>query len=149
MDDEDEDEKLLAAWLADFVNDNVHFPSLQTLDIYPSKTQTGRSAFLSLIKTTLPTLSSLIVSGLWLKFGMVKEVIAALTECEGQPKTLKSLTLNITNLSVPLLELIARKLPQLEKLTLSIDRIVIGPDKVYLLLLKSLNSKPSRLIPSF
>ncbi len=114
-----DDEEPLGAWLADLVNDNVHLPSLQTLDIYPSNTQTGLSALLGLIKLTVPTLSSLIVSGRWLKPEMVNQVIDALTEAEGQPKMLKSLNLNVTVLSVPFLELLARKLPLLEKLTLS------------------------------
>ena len=124
-----EDEEPLGAWLADLVNDNIHFPCLQTLDIYPSNTKTGLSAFLGLIKLTGPTLTSLIVSSRWLKSGMVNDVIDTLKECEGQPKLLKSLTLNIVKLSVPILELLARKLPNLEKLTLSPIRFV-GSGKV-------------------
>jgi len=118
------DEEPLGAWLAGLVNDDVYFPSLQTLDIYPSNTQTGLSAFLSFIKLTVPTLTSLTVSGLWLNPGMANQVINALTECEGQPKMLKSLTLKLIELSVPFLELVARKLPHLKKLTLSQDQLV-------------------------
>ena len=55
---------------------------------------------------------------------MANRVIDALTECEGQPTMLKNLTLKLTELSVPFLELVARKLPHLKKLTLSQDQLV-------------------------
>lgn len=135
-----EDEEPLGVWLVDLVNDNVHFPSLQTLDVYPSNTETGLSALLSLIKLTIPTLSSLIVSGRWLKPEMANQVIDALTECEGQPKMLRSLDLNITELSVSFLELVARKLPQLEKLSLSSFQVV-GSGQVCFFL--NLSTQPS------
>jgi len=137
------DEEPLGAWLADLVNDNVHFPSLQTLNIYPSNTETGLSAFLNLIKLTVPTLTSLTVSGLWLNPGMATQVIDALTECEGQPKMLKSLTLKLTELSVPLLELVARKLPKTDFVALPSRRFRQG-----LLFFISFNSR-WLIIPSF
>jgi hypothetical protein len=61
-----EDEAPLGAWLADLVND-VRFPFLQSLDIYPSNTESGLSALLILIKRTVLTLSSLTISGRWLE----------------------------------------------------------------------------------
>jgi len=133
-----EGDELLGVWLADLVSDNIHLPSLQTLDICPPDTQTGISALLSLIKLTVPTLSSLRIRG-WFKPGVVNQMIDALTECEGQPKMLKSLILDITELSVPCLELVARKLPHLEKLIVSAVQVV-GSGQVCFSLCKSFDS---------
>lgn len=116
-----ENEEPLGAWLIDLAN-NVPFPSLQSLDIYPSDTQTGRSAVLTLIKRTAPTLSSLKVSGHCLLPHMANQMINAFTEHKVQQ--LKSLSLHITELSVAFLDLLARNLPQMEKLSLWTFKVV-------------------------
>jgi len=68
----------LGAWLIGLVN-NVTFPSLQSLDIYPSNNQAGRSAVVTLIKRTAPTLSLLKVSGHCLPRHIADQMVNAFT----------------------------------------------------------------------
>ena len=110
-----ENEEPLGAWLTDLVN-NVPFPSLQSLDIYPSNTQAGRSAIMTLIKRVAPTLSSLKISRHRWPRHVADQMVNAFTERKIQQ--LKSLSLNITELSVSFLDLLAHNLPKLEKLSL-------------------------------
>ena len=119
-------EEPLGAWLIGLSN-NVPFPSLQSLDIYPSDTQAGRSAVLTLIKRTAPTLSSLKIVGHCWPCHIADQVANAFKGREVQQ--LKSLSLNIAELSVSFLDLLARNLPQLEKLSFWTFRVV-GPRKV-------------------
>ena len=78
-----ENEEPLGAWLTDLVN-NVPFPSLQSLDIYPSNTQAGRSAIMTLIKRAAPTLSSLKISGHCWPRHIADQMVNAFTEREVQ-----------------------------------------------------------------
>ena len=117
----------LGVWLADLVNSDAHFPSLQSLNIYPSKTQAGLSALLILIKRISPTLSSLKISTRDLTFEETQLLVDALTT-EG-PSALRTLHVNLTHLSVPFLNLLAHKLSQLEELSLRYCEIV-GSDQV-------------------
>ena len=110
-----ENEEPLGAWLTDLVN-NVPFPALQSLDIYLSNTQAGRSAIMTLIKRAAPTLSSLKISGHRWPRHVADQMVNTFTERKIQQ--LKSLSLNITELSVSFLDLLAHNLPQLEKLSL-------------------------------
>lgn len=133
----------LDTWLAELVNNNSRFLSLQTLVINPSKTQKGRSAVLTLLKRAASTLSSLTILGPHLTLGNATEMILALTEGEVQiqaavaattktekePKKLESLSLNVLCLTVPFLELLAQKLPELKELSLRVLEIT-GSDKV-------------------
>ena len=65
----------------------------------------------------------------------VSELFDALTEGESQGQAiqkssnLKALSLNVIDLSLPLFELVARKFPELEKLSLKAIRIT-GSDEV-------------------
>ena len=130
------DQKHLDTWLANLANAEFQFSSLQTLGVSPSMSQTGLSAVLALIKRTAPTLLALWIDSRTLTFEEVEQVVDALTEGEVQfstttriPRRLKSLSLRITQLSVPFLDLLARKLPQLEELELLTSKIV-GSDQV-------------------
>jgi hypothetical protein len=143
-------EEPLGTWLADLVNSvpqdsatkcSSFFPNLKTLDIYPSTTSAGLSALLVIIKRTAPTLSSLTIRDRYLTREETHQVLDVLTEGQGEarngvpaqipplPTTLKSLRMNITHLSVSFLDLLARKLPQLQNLWLSVSEIV-GSDEV-------------------
>ena len=113
-------------WLIELVND-ASFPSLQSLDIYPSNNQAGRSAVLTLIKRTALTLSSLKLFGHCMPRHIADQMVNALTELEVHQ--LKSLSLNVTGLSVSFLDLLARNLPQLEGLFLWTLQVV-GRGKV-------------------
>ncbi len=132
----------LDAWFAALVGNNPQFFSLQTLNIeVPPTTPTGLSAMITLIKRTAHTLSELRISRCLLTHVQAEQVINALTEDEVQlqamitisPKeesrALKSLSMELTHLSVSFLDLLARKLPQLEKLSLDLAEIV-SPDQV-------------------
>ncbi len=129
----------LGVWLADLVNNNAHFPSLRSLDIYPSKSQAGLSAFLILIKRISATLSALTISIRNFTFEQAKLLVDALTT-EG-PSALRTLHVNLTHLSVPFLDLLAHKLSQLEELSLHYCEIV-GSDQARFLssLLPHINS---------
>jgi len=127
----------LDAWLAELVNINSPFPSLQTLDIYPLYTQSSLFALLTLLKRTAPTLSSLSISSRYLTADEARQVLDALTErghgtqvrIKQEQGKLKSLCMDITHLSVPFLDLLSRKLPHLEKLALRVSEVV-GSDQV-------------------
>lgn len=129
----------LGGWLTNLANNEFQFSSLKTLDIDPSTSQTSLSAVLALIKLTAPTLSELSIGSRTLTFEEVKQVVDALTEdgVQFQAMTtritgefnLKSLTMQIAQLSVPFLDLLARKLPRLEELNLIASKIV-GSDQV-------------------
>jgi len=72
-----------------------------------------------------------------------KQVINALTEgatiTEEEPRKLKSLRMNITRLSVPFLDLLACKLPQLKKLFLVVSEIVGSGQVCFLSYLSTLS----------
>jgi hypothetical protein len=134
---------------------SLFFPNLQTIDIYPSATTAGLSALLTLIKRTAPTLTSLTIRDRYLTLEEAKRVLNVFTEGEGEVKvgygvqvqspamtqatkggtktrnegSLKCLRMNITHLTVPFLDLLARTLPQLQNLWLSVSDIV-GSDQV-------------------
>ena len=132
-------DKLLGAWLAELVNNNIQFPCIQTLQLYPSISQIGLSALLALIKRTSSTLYSLTIPNRYLTGEEVGQLLDALTEGEVQvpttsmvittPRTskLRVLSISINHLSVPFLELLAHKLPQLERLSLRVSEIVDSP----------------------
>ncbi len=103
--DGDPDEPL-GQWLFDLA-DNCQFSSLETLDIYPTKTQTGLSALLTLIKRTAPTLSSLTIYDRCLTPKEAHQVIDALSDqvkALTKASCLRSLSMDITNLSVSTLD---------------------------------------------
>ena len=129
------DQEHLGAWLATLTNTEFQFSSLQTLEISPSTSQTGLSAVLVLIKRTAPTLSALWIDFRALTFEETEQVIDALTEggatAEEDPRKLKTLGIEITQLSVPFLDLLARKLPQLEELFISAGIVGSFTDLLY------------------
>ena len=105
----------------------VPFPSLQSLDIYSPNYQAGRSAVQTLIKCTASTLSSLKISGHCMPSYIAGRM--ANSFAEHQVRQLKRLSFNIMELSVSFLDLLARNLPQLEKLCLWTFKVV-GSSKV-------------------
>ena len=110
------------AWPAEWTNINSPSPSLQALDIYPPTSQPALSALLTLIKRTASTLSSLSTSNRY-------EIQLQGTTIKQEQGKLKSLCMGITRLSVPFLDLLSRKFPQLEKLSLR-TYMIIGLDQV-------------------
>jgi len=145
----------LGAWLAELVNNNTQFPSLEELQLYPSDTRTGLSALLTLIQRTVPTLSSLTIFDRYLTSEEVNQLLDVLagggvlvqTMATGlirnkRQSKLKALIVHITQLSVPLLDLLARKLPQLESLSLFVSEIV-GSEQVRYFFFPNFNSTNS------
>ena len=145
-----EDGEHLGGWLATLATNEFQFSSLQKLDINPSGSETGLSAVLVLIKRTAPTLSSLRIGSRSLTFEQVKQVVDALTEdgaqFEATTTKLKSLVIKINQLSVPFLDLLARKLPRLEELMLTTDYIqvccLISLAELFLLLIGFISRSP-------
>jgi len=130
-DDEKDDEGL--GDLADLPNNDFQYPSLRSLTIDPFASQVRLSA---LIRHSACILSSLKLHGHSLTFEEAKQVVDALTasQVQGQvtdqvPNKLKSLSMNIAQLSVSFLDLLAHKFPQLESLSLRVGAI-IGSDQV-------------------
>ena len=115
--------ELLGAWLTKLVNSNIQFPSLQTLQLHPPTSKKGISALMTLIKRTAATLSSLIIPSHYLASEEIDQLLDELTTTEGSSK-LKILEMSITHLSVSFLDLLARRLPQLESLILDVTEIV-------------------------
>ena len=119
-------DKVLDKWLSDFVNADSttkpsrFFPNLQTLDIHPPATPAGLSATLVFIKRTAPTLSSLRIRSCNLSDEGATQVVHALTRSKVKSSKLKSLQMDISDLRVPFIELLAVKLPQLQKLRLGL-----------------------------
>ena len=124
----------LDAWFAALVNNNPQFPSLQTLGIeHPPTTPAGLSAMFTFIKRTAHTLSKLRIDHCPLTHKQAGQLIDALAEDEvqlqatttispkGDSRALKSLSMEITHLSVSFLDLLACKLPQLEELSLDLS----------------------------
>ena len=126
------------AWLTDFAKSNSRLLSLQTIHLNPATSQAGLSSLLTVIKSTSLTLSSLTILGLRLwTHEEAMQVIYALAEgdlpVQTLPRTPRSefrfLKMTISHLSVPFLNLLAGKLPQLEELILGIYQTV-GSDEV-------------------
>jgi len=129
----------VGVWLAELLNTNIQFPSLQSLLLYSSSSQIGQSALLTLVQRTIPTLTSLTIPYRYLTteevnqlldvltgggvFGQTMRAATGLIRNERRSK-LKALNMNIFQLSVPFLELLALKLPQLESLKLVVSEIV-------------------------
>ena len=140
------DEECLGERLADLLNCD-QYPSFQSLTIYPTTSQAGLSAVLTLIRRNARTLSSLKILDRYLTFEEAKQVVDALTASqvqvqvstmtammttpttEQEPKKLKSLSMNITRLSVSFLDFLAHNFPQLDSLSLMVNEI-IGSDQV-------------------
>ena len=95
--DDHEGEESLGAWLTDLVHHHdAHFPFLQSLDVYPSLSQAGLSAFLILLKRVSPTLSLLKIAIREITFEEAIQVVHALAT-----EKLKTLHMHLTALSDP------------------------------------------------
>ncbi len=126
------DPEAMDAWLNEFANSDSQVRSLQTLKIFIS-TQAGAFALRALIKRTSSTLSSLVIIGQYFwTHEEATQMIYALAPAEATQMDLRSLQISIAHLSVPFLDLLAGKIPQLEKLVLCIDQVV-GSNEVCLL----------------
>jgi len=136
------DDEGLGDLFADLPNNDFQYPSLQSLAIRPFASV--RLSALTLIRHSARTLYSLKLLGRYLTFEEAKQVVHALTanQVRGQvsttmttpttekvPKKLKSLSMNIAQLSISFLDLLAHKFPQLESLSLRVGAI-IGSDQV-------------------
>lgn len=152
----------VGAWLAELLNTIIRFPSLQTLLLYSSSSQIGQSALLTLVQRTASTLSSLTIPYRYLTNEEVYQLLDVLTEggvqivtatgliTNSRQSKLKALNMNIFQLSVPFLDLLALKLPHLESLTLVVSEIV-GSGKVpfYFPFFPTFNPNSAETLPFF
>jgi len=117
-------------WFTDLANSNYPFPTLKALEIY---TQARLSYVLPILRRTASTLSSLTLCDRYLTDEEGEQVLDVLTVQDGQatkkeePIPLKRLCIDIFQLNVPFLDLLAFKLPQLEELTLGVYKPVQDP----------------------
>jgi len=110
-------EEPLSVWLAQCLNDERCFRSLNALDLYPTNTEAGLAGLLTCIKRTEATLVELSIRDRYLQTAEAKVVVEAASRSESG---LKSLRMNIWHLEVGLLDILANKISGLERLWLSL-----------------------------
>lgn len=109
----------LGVWLDDLVDDNLHFPNLQTLEIYPTNTLNGHKALLTLIERVSPTLLDLVVRDRYFTSPQAKQLIEATSQSR-----LRFFRMNAVQLDLELLDLIAKNQQCLERLWLSVSKTI-------------------------
>jgi hypothetical protein len=127
------DEEPLGKWLEDSVGKesdplehSLSFPKLQALDFYPSTAESGTTALLSVIHRSVDTLLELTIRDRYFYPDQARTVICAAAKCR-----LRYFRMNVMYLDVELLDLLMEKMPGLEKIWLSLSK-VMGSGEVYL-----------------
>jgi hypothetical protein len=121
-------EECMDAWLAEFAKSKAQLRSLQSIHLNPG-TKVSLSFLLTLIKSTSVSLSSFTILGrrLWTREEAM-QVIGSFPRGDLPFQTLeselRSLRITVNDLSLPFLDLLARRLPRLEKLALCVYQTV-------------------------
>lgn len=109
-------EEPLSQWLSRCISDERFFSHLQILDIYPTNLDAGMDFLLGCIRRTSNSLVQLIVRDRCLRNSEIKVILGAASSCSN----LTYFRMNIWRLDVDLTDLLALKLPSIERLWLSI-----------------------------
>ena len=107
----------LVRWMEEAASDNCVLANLETLQIYPTMMPTGFDAFLVYLERSANTLSSLIVRDRYFSYDEVDRVVTTFLHRPPELR-LKYLRFNVRILSVRVMDLLAEKVPMLERLTL-------------------------------
>jgi hypothetical protein len=109
-------EEPLSQWLAECVADERCVAHLRSLDIYPTNMAAGIDDLLSCINRAARTLTHLTVRDRYFQPAEAALVVDAAAKCAG----LRYLRLNVWRLDVTLLDLLAKKVPALQQIWLSV-----------------------------
>ena len=119
-------EEPLGKWLEDFVGKDsdplehpLSFPKLEALDFYPSTAESGTTALLSVIHRSADTLLELTIRDRYFYPDQAKTLISAAAKCK-----LRYFRMNVMYLDVELLDFIMENLPGLEKIWLSLSKVM-------------------------
>jgi hypothetical protein len=94
--------------------DPLIFANLDVLEFFPTQLNTGFQAFLALLQRSANTLTELTVKDRYLTYGEVESIISTFSP----HLRLLALNINVHTLSLRLLDLLAKQLPFLAKLSL-------------------------------
>lgn len=114
-------EDSLVRWMEEAASDTSVLTDLQTLHIYPTMMPAGFEAFLVYLKRSANTLTSLIVRERYLSYDEVDSVVTTFLHRPPESR-LKYLRLNVRILSVRVMDLLAEKVPMLERLALIVGK---------------------------
>lgn len=109
-------EEPLSRWLLECISDERFLSHLQVLDIYPTTMVAGMEFLLRCIQRTSKDLVELTLRDRYLQGREVNAVIDAASSCSN----LTYLKMNIRTLDVAVIDLLALKLPQIDRLWLSV-----------------------------
>ena len=110
-------EESLCRWMVSANSDPLILANLNTMEMYPTRQPSGFEAFLALLGRSADTLTALAVRDRYLTYGEVESITSTF---KSRPATLRltTLCLNVRVLSLHLIDLLARELPWLLKLSL-------------------------------
>jgi hypothetical protein len=116
-----EPEDPLLRWIISATLDPLILANLNVLDFPATRSDTGFPAFLTLLQRSADTLTELTIRGRYLIYGEVESIISTFSHRPYHMRLL-FLKINVRTLSLGLLDLLARELISLEKLSLHITR---------------------------
>ncbi len=145
-------EEPIGKWLEDLVGkesdpfeQTISFPKLQALDFYPSRAESGTIALLSIIHRSADTLLELTIRNKYFYPDQARTVINAAAKCR-----LRYFRMNVTYLDVELLDLLMEKLPGLEKIWLSLSKVMCSGEVCFFIqLFCTLTYIRVRFLPAF
>ncbi|KAF8910581.1 hypothetical protein CPB84DRAFT_1764057 [Gymnopilus junonius] len=117
-------EEPLSLWLTECLADERCFAHLRQLDIYPTNKQVGMDFLQSCIHRTSKTLTHLTVRDRYFQPTELVLVVDSAATCA----ELKSLRLNVWRLDATLFDLLAKKVPEIRMLWLSVGEALSNND---------------------
>ncbi len=107
----------LSNWLLERVSDVECMSQVCELDLYPTQTLDGLAIILASVKRASAALHKLIIRDRYLNKTEMFTIINALRKCKG----LRYLRVNVLELDIDVLDLMAVHLPNLQGLSLSVE----------------------------